>query len=191
MSPEDYFHFFNAISPIHKKDFDELIEACVERKYEKRTILVNPGEVQQNCYLLLSGVMMSYFDGPSKIHVQAFAYPPGLAAIPESFSFQKPSPHFLQCMDAVHVLEIPHAALQKVLNKSHAFETLFRKMTEHILSGVLVRYTELHSMTIEERFRSFAKRSPHLLQLIPHKYLASYLGIDPTNFSKLINSIVI
>jgi hypothetical protein len=33
------------------------------------------------------------------------------------------------------------------------------------------------------------KRSPHVLRLIPHKYLASYLGIDATTFSKLLGTI--
>jgi hypothetical protein len=33
------------------------------------------------------------------------------------------------------------------------------------------------------------QRSPHILQLVPHKYLANYLGIDATNFSKLLNRV--
>ena len=62
-------------------------------------------------------------------------------------------------------------------------------MTEAILAGMINRHIELHSLTIEERFKVFCQRSPHLLQLVPHKYIASYLGIDPTNFSKLFNSV--
>jgi hypothetical protein len=41
--------------------------------------------------------------------------------------------------------------------------------------------------TIEERFASFLKRNPALINLVPHKYLASYLRIDPSNFSRLLN----
>ena len=64
-------------------------------------------------------------------------------------------------------------------------------MTEHLLAGTLNRYIEMHSLTNEEQFKAFTKRSPHLLQLIPHKNIASYLGIDHTNFSKLFNSVKI
>ena len=58
-------------------------------------------------------------------------------------------------------------------------------------SGVMLRLVELQSFSSEEKFRTLMRRSPHILQLVPHKYIANYLGIDPTNFSKLINSVKI
>jgi hypothetical protein len=42
---------------------------------------------------------------------------------------------------------------------------------------------------MEERYKAFCRRSAHLLQRVPHKYIASYLGIDATNFSKLYNTV--
>jgi len=47
------------------------------------------------------------------------------------------------------------------------------------------------AFNIETRFRHFMKRSPHLLNQIPHKDLASYLRINPTNFSKLLAKVKI
>jgi hypothetical protein len=70
-----------------------------------------------------------------------------------------------------------------------AIEKLVRKGVTVSLSGVLERLVELQCYSSEERFRKLLKRSPHILQLIPHKYLANYIGIDATNFSKLINSV--
>lgn len=55
------------------------------------------------------------------------------------------------------------------------------------LSGVLERIMELQCFTSEQKFKQLLTRSPHILQLVPHKYLANYIGIDATNFSKLIN----
>lgn len=68
-------------------------------------------------------------------------------------------------------------------------ETLFRKATEYWLIGMIHRYFELMAYDIEQRFKSFASRSPHLFGLVSHKDLASYLRIDQTNFSKLFNKI--
>ena len=68
-------------------------------------------------------------------------------------------------------------------------EQLIQKGLVQALSGVLERLVEVQSFSSEERFLKLLKRSPHILQLIPHKYLANYLGIDPTNFSKLINKV--
>lgn len=77
------------------------------------------------------------------------------------------------------------------MQKHRDIETLFRKGTEGILAGVLERQYELMALDIESRFRLFVRRSPHLLHLVPQKDLASYLRIDPTNFSKLYNRIKI
>lgn len=181
----------NQVSPLTRQDFDLIGSHLRQRTFKKGEILVKPGETQQNCYLVVKGVIMAYLDQGDRIHVQAFAYAPDMAAIPESFLKQTPSRHFLECMSDVTVLELPYASLQLALKLSHSLETVFRKLTENMLIGILNRHTELQILSMEERFRSFTKRSPHLLQLVPHKYIASYLGIDPTNFSKLFNSIKI
>ena len=110
-------------------------------------------------------------------------------SIPESFQFQAPSRYFLTCLTTTEMESISYEALQDLFDKSQHIERLFRKMTEAVLAGVLNRHVELHSLTMEERFRAFCRRSPHLLQSVPHKFIASYLGIDPTNFSKLFNRI--
>jgi len=72
-----------------------------------------------------------------------------------------------------------------------AIETMIRQGLSHALSGVLERLVELQCFSSEEKFRQLLRRSPHILQLVPHKYLANYLGIEATNFSKLINRVKI
>jgi hypothetical protein len=54
------------------------------------------------------------------------------------------------------------------------------------MAGVLERMVEIQCFTAEEKFKALLKRSPHILNLIPHKYIANYLCIDATNFSKLL-----
>ena len=73
--------------------------------------------------------------------------------------------------------------------KHRPIETLFRITTERFLVGVLQRQHELMAFDMETRFKLFVKRSPHLLNTISQKDLASYLRMDSTNFSKLMNSI--
>jgi hypothetical protein len=68
-------------------------------------------------------------------------------------------------------------------------EILIRQGLTIALSGVLERLVELQCFSSEEKFRTLLRRSPHILGLVPHKYLANYLGINATNFSKLINSV--
>lgn len=148
-----------------------------------------PGQIQRELYFVKSGVQMSYFDANYKTHVIAFTYFPNLCAIPESFSFQTPSKYFLTCLTESELDYITFEELQNLFDQSQELERLFRRMTEFLLAGIINRHIELHALTIEERYKTFCQRSPHLLQLVPHKYIASYLGIDATNFSKLFNKV--
>jgi len=188
MNNLEYLRLFH---PISNEDYALLTADVKPRSFKKGDTIIAPGQLQRELYLVKSGVQMSYIDTGDKLHVIAFTYPPNLSAIPESFSMQVPSPYWLTCLSDTEVDCIGYDDLNRVFDRSHTIERLFRKMTEAILIGMINRHIELHSLSIEERFKTFCKRSPHLLQLVPHKYIASYLSIDPTNFSKLFNSIKI
>ncbi|WP_028980199.1 Crp/Fnr family transcriptional regulator [Sporocytophaga myxococcoides] len=182
----EYFKLFHNIS---LADYELLTQKIKTKIFRKGDLLTVPGLIQRELYFVKSGIQMSYFDTPNKSHVMAFTYPPNLCAIPDSFSFQIPSKYFLTCLTDSELEYLTYDELQQLFEQSHQIERLFRKMTEAILAGMINRHIELHSMSIEERYKTFCQRSPHLLQLVPHKYIASYLGIDPTNFSKLYNRV--
>jgi CRP-like cAMP-binding protein len=187
----DRFNYFKKFSEITKDDYDLLTGNLKSKNFKKGEVITAPGQVQKELYFVKKGVQMSFFDAQNKPQVIAFTYSPNLCAIPESFNLQSPSKYFLTALSDSEMEYITFGDLQVILNNSHPLERLFRKMTELVLAGILNRHVELHTLSIEERFKNFCERSPHLLQLIPHKYIASYLGIDPTNFSKLYNSVKI
>lgn len=183
------YEFFKLFHDLSKADYDLLTQNLKSKTFKKGEVITAPGEIQRELYFVKSGVQMSYFDADNKTHVIAFTYPPNLCAIPESFQFQTPSKYFLSCLTDSELDFISFEQLQRLFDQSQQIERLFRKMTEAVLAGMINRHIELQSMTIENRYRVFCQRSPHLLHLVPHKYIASYLGIDPSNFSKLFNTV--
>jgi CRP-like cAMP-binding protein len=185
----DRFEYFQLFHPIPKSDYEMLTKNLKTKFCKKGENLIVPGQTQQELYFVKSGVQMSYFDADNKTHVVAFTYPPNLCAIPESFSFQSPSKYFLTCVTDSELAYLSYEELQVLFDKSQQIERLFRRMTEVVLAGIINRHIELQSLNMEERYISFCQRSAQLLNLIPHKYIASYLGIDATNFSKLFNHV--
>lgn len=187
----DQLAYFRQFHPISEKDWNLLKTSLTPQTFQKGDFLVVPGQVQRHLYLVKSGVQMSFFEANQKTNVLAFTYPPNFCAIPESFSLQTPSNCFLSCLTNSNMDAISFEELQQLFDLSPGLERLFRKMTEVVLAGVISRHLERLSLSMEQRFLAFCQRSPHLLQSVPHKYLASYLDIDPTNFSKLINRVKI
>jgi len=185
----DLHAFLNLFHPITDDDFRLLTEGFRTRTFKKGDEMVVPGQTQKELYFVKSGVQMSYFDTGDKTHVIAFTYAPGLCALPESFSLQQPSKNYLVSLTDTEVDYLTFDGLQQIFDRSHDIERLFRRITETVMAGILNRHVELHALSMEERYITFCRRSPHLLQLVPHKYIASYLDISPTNFSKLFNRV--
>lgn len=179
---------------IHSID-DDVLDAYIAHFEEyaepARTILTAAGKTEHYLYFVVDGIQKSYYLNEGKQHVIAFTYPPSFSGIPDSFLNQQPSNYFLETLTDSRFLRLSYEQHKELMAEYPPIETLFRKATEHILIGVLQRHYELMAYTIEDRFRAFMKRSPHLINMIPHKDLASYLRIDPTNFSKLLSSVKI
>lgn len=186
MERYEFFKQFHDISPA---DYHLLTDHFKTRSFKKGDFITIPGQVQRELYFVKDGVQMSYFDTGDKIYTLAFSYFPFLCAIAESFSFQVPSKYHLICLTDSELEYINYTDLQKLVDQSQQIERLFRRMTESMFADMIDLHIELRAMTILERYKKFCRKSPHLLQLVPHKYIASYLGIDPTNFSKLFNNV--
>ncbi|SJZ43308.1 cAMP-binding domain of CRP or a regulatory subunit of cAMP-dependent protein kinases [Chitinophaga eiseniae] len=185
----EHYGYFRQFHDISLADYHLLTDNLQSRSFKKGTAIVVPGQVQRDLYFVKSGVQMAYLEADDKTYVIDFSYAPALCAIAESFSFQAPSKYFLTCLTDTEMACLPHAQLQQLLDQSRSVERLFRRMIERMLADMVDMHINLRAMTIEERYRAFCSKSPELLHLVPHKYIASYLGIDPTNFSKLFNQV--
>lgn len=159
--------------------------------FKKGEHITMPGQMAKKLFLVKTGVQMYHFDTEGKSNILGFTYAPHFSVVLESFLYQQPAKYYLTCMADSEMEYVTFDDLQDLFDKSQQIERLFRKLLELVTVGLMNRQIELRSTSIEERFRQFCQRSPHLLQLVPHKYIASYLAIDPTNFSKLFNRVKI
>lgn len=183
--------FLQSIHSIEEEIIEAYLSACDEIHEPAKTVITSAGKTERYLYFVVEGIQKSYHLNEGKQHVIAFTYPPSPSGIPESFLSQKPSKYYLETISESRFLRISFEQHHEMMNTYPEIETLMRKMTEQVLIGVLERQYELMAFSIEERFRSFMQRSAHLLNKVPHKDLASYLRIDPTNFSKLLSRVKI
>ncbi len=180
--------FLQPIHPVPEPIISEYAALWSPYNVPKRTIMTAPGETERYIYFVLEGIQKSYYLHESRYHVIAFAYAPSFSGIPESFLTQTPSRYYLETITDSRFLRLSYDRHLAFMRAHREIETLYRKATEHFLVGVIQRQHELMAHDMRTRFEAFVRRSPHLLNLVPQKDLASYLGMDATNFSKLMNS---
>lgn len=175
------------LSEIEWSAFSGIWIACSAKRKEQLTTV---GEKEKYLYFVIEGIQrVYYFDEQNREATLVFTYAPSFGGVLDSLMMQQPSKYYYETLTPSKFLRAPFQELHALMEEYTAIEKLVRKGVTVSLSGVLDRLVELQCYSSEERFKKLLKRSPHILQLIPHKYLANYIGIDATNFSKLINSV--
>lgn len=157
---------------------------------KRRELLTSRDTTEKYLYIILSGSQRIYsIDKQGRESTLVFTYAPSFGGMIDSFLGQHPSLFYYETLTASSFLRISHNELLALAQERPAIYSFMLHGIGQAFTGILTRMMELQNATSEERFRLLLERSPHILQLVPQKYLAGYLGMDPTNFSKLINRI--
>ena len=179
--------FLQQIHPLKEPVLRDYLSHWEEVHCARREVLVAEGQTEKYLYFVLEGIQRSFFSKDGREHVIHLTHPPALMAVPESFLLQQASRYTLECITPSRLLRISYQQHQAMMDKHPEVERLIRRALEMIVVDMVQRHHELMAYTIEERFAALMQRHPELINLLPHKYLASYLRIDPSNFSRLMN----
>jgi CRP-like cAMP-binding protein len=182
----------NAIKPLNEADWNAF--AAIWKPYaagRKETVTAT-GATENYLYFVTKGIQRVYYlDDQNREATIAFMYPPSFGGVVDSLLLRQPSRYYYETLTPSEFLRASSADLETLMASSPQIGDMVRLGVTQTLSGILERLVEVQCFSSEDKFRNLLRRSPHILQLVPHKYLANYLGIDATNFSKLLNKIKI
>lgn len=182
-------HVF-AMQPLPDHVWEPFSQIWQTVEFKRKTVLTVSGETERHLYFVLEGVQRAFHvDDHHPDATIVFTYPSSFAGVADSFLTQTPSRFFFETLTSSKLLRTSYQQVRALADKHPELMAWVMKATAFALSGVLERQVELLKFSAEEKFRVLLKRSPHVLQIIPHKYLASYLGIDASTFSKLLSSV--
>lgn len=182
--------FTMAIHPLPEMVWIDFEKGWQPFQAKRKTLLTAAGDTEQYLYFVLDGVQRAwYVNNEGKEATIVFTYPFSFSGVADSLLLQKPSKFYFETLTASSFLRTSWHHVNDLMNRHHDFEKLIRIAVSYSFAGVLERQVELQCFSAEEKFKTLLHRSPHVLRLIPHKYLASYLGIDATTFSKLLGSV--
>jgi CRP-like cAMP-binding protein len=183
--------FITGIYPLKEEEMEMFVSGWQPFECKRKTILTAAGETERYLYFVLEGIQRAFYVGSNDKQEATivFTYAPSFSGLADSFLTQTPSKCFLETLTASSFLRTSYKNISQMMDRYPNIQKMILFQTGFILKGVLERQIELQCFSAEEKFLALLKRSPHVLQLIPHKYLASYLGIDATTFSKLLGSV--
>ncbi len=180
----------DAISPLPAEDWEAFSAIWQPYAARRKEVLTLAGDREKYLYFIVKGVQrVYYFDEQGREATLVFTYPPSFGGVLDALLLQTPARYHYETLTQSAFLRAPYGELGALMQSRPAVQAMIRQGITHALSGLLERLVELQCYSSEEKFRKLLGRSPHILQLVPQKYLANYLGIEATNFSKLLNKV--
>lgn len=156
------------------------------KNYKAKTIILNAGEVCKHSYFVNSGLLRSFTINDNIVeHVLSFACEGWWIGDMYSLLSQKPGNLFVEVMEDSEVVLLSKENQEKLYTEIPKLERFFRILTEKSLVANQERLMDSLSLTAEERFEKFCKKYPTLIQKVPQKQIASYIGVTPEFFSKM------
>ena len=156
-----------------------------EHAYSRGASVSKVGEVEARFYIVERGVQRLSFPHDGEDICVGFAYDGSWSGDYSSFVTRKPGRFDVVAITDSLLWGIDHADLQHLYATLPIMERFGRLILEELLVGRGMREIEQLSLSAEERYDRLVARSPHLLQLVPQKDIASYLRMTPETFSRL------
>lgn len=129
--------------------------------------------------------MRIYFPHESEEICVGFAYDNSLICSYPSFIQQKKSQYAIQALTKTETLAITRKDFYQLLSTPQDLEIAWRMLEEDALPGKIEREAEMLTFSPEQRYNRLLERSPQLFQIIPRKYIASYLRMTPETLSRI------
>lgn len=176
--------FLNSYVSLPNDVLDVLVMAFKEKKIAKNDFLLQNGQVCKDLVFVNSGCLRMYYIQQDVDVSVWFALEQSSAIEIYSFISEQPTQYYIQAIEDTEVLYLPKIVLEDLYIQYPILQQLMRKYWEDVILHLLERFTALQRDDAEKRYLDLLDK-PSLLQSIPQKYLASFIGVTPTSLSRI------
>lgn len=177
--------FINQHIELTDEEFKTLASKLHLVNFDKKTKVVDIGEVATKVYFVLKGITRRYFYRGKQELVTHLVKEGGLMGSVISFLTGEPSRYVLETIEPVTAYAISKNDLEELFASGKKWEKFGRKIITAFFLQIEYHNINMIRYSTRERFVNFMKENPDLVLRVPQKYLASYLEIQPETFSRL------
>jgi len=183
---EKLSQIFNSKVKLKEEELSSLLDKWNRPVELKRNdFLIKKDQTESSLFFVLNGSMRIYFPHQDDEICVGFAHDNNLICSYPSFILNKPSEYYIQALAKTEMMAINRSDFYSLFDAYRSIERAWRMLEEEALIGKIEREVEMLTFTPEERYHRLIKRSPHIFQIIPRKYIASYLRMTPETLSRI------
>lgn len=176
--------FLEQKTDISNSDLENIIPNFKEISLKKNEYFLKQGHRSYDYIFIKSGGLRIYLENEDKQITVWLAFENCFFAELSSLKNNKPSRFNIQAFENCLLYTIPFEKMEQLYNQYPSWQKFGREIWEQAYLNVIDGIIAHQTMTAEERYL-LGLQQPEIMQRVPLKYLASFLGITTTSLSRL------
>jgi CRP-like cAMP-binding protein len=179
------FERLNKLHPL-SKELAEAIDSFIKvDHYDAGDFILREGEICKKASLVEIGLARSYYINDGRDITSRFMDEGFIITSWQSYYLQQPSNEIIEAMEPTTLISLDYFSIQKLYNEFPEFNIVGRKQTEYAFYLSEERTQMLRKHTAEEKYKFFLQKHPSILQRVPLKHIATYLGMNEETLSRV------
>jgi CRP-like cAMP-binding protein len=175
-------HYFHPVSPAVEAFLKEHVRVG---KVRKRTLLHREGQPCEQIYFILKGAIRGFTREGQKDITTWIVVENQLVSSIFSLNYRAPSIENIQALENCELLILRLDELETLYERFPEFNLTARKILQEYYADAERRAFIARLTRAENRYRYLLLHYPHLVNRIPLKYIASYLGMTLETLSRV------
>lgn len=180
----DVLQHFTAIHALDDADRHTLRGIITTYPFAKSSTIQRPGTTCRTLYFVEEGIARIFYHKHEKEVTEHFAYNGNMIIRAESLFTGQPTTKGIQAVTDIRLAAIAAPALFGLFDAHPAIERMFHQLIVREYVAAIHRAESLQLKSATERYRELEQATP-LVQHVPLKYIASYLGITQVSLSRI------
>ena len=178
--------YFNALSPLSDLTWKAITPLFQPRTLTAQEFFAHQDRVATEIAFLEEGCVRAFFtNDQGKEYNKQFFVGPSLIGAYTSLLTGQPNLIPQQALTNCKIWVANHRELTALFGQYHELERLARLIAEYYFLEKERKELEMALQDATQRYLIFRQRFPGLENLIPQYHIASYLGISPTQLSRI------
>lgn len=181
-----FLDFIQNFVPLEMDDVMPVLPHIQLLSCEKKEEILGVGQTCKGVYFVIEGLVRIYRLNEGNDVTVDFMGETEFFTDYESLMMNKECQCYVETIETTRLLYLPYDKLLEGYNNSHMLERLGRLMVERALTTLISRSNDkLANLRSEQKYANFEAQNKELVNRIPLKHLASFLGIAPESLSRI------
>jgi len=177
--------YFNSITPLPTELVNDIIKNAVIKEYKKNEFILKEGKVSNYTSWIIKGLVRSYYQKDAEDITTKFLWAGAPITSVYSYYSRKPGNENIIALEDTTLASLHYDHMQRLYKTYPVFNEIGRVITEQYLYMLEIEVYNLRKQKAEDRYQFILKHFPDLLQRVPLKYLATYLGVNLETLSRV------